>query len=317
MNTFSIVIPVHNKEKYLEKTLTSVLNQTYQKFELILVNDGSEDQSGNICKSYAEKDQRIKVVHQKNRGVSNARNTGIKMASNDLIAFIDADDTWSPDFLMQMNKLIEYYPDIDIYSSKYATVQKGKITVNDKYFETDDKYILFDLIEKCAEKVKFPINTSSTIIKKNAIEKAGYYDERIAMFEDYDLFIRIALHSKVAYLNTEPLSFYNLDVPAETKARGKVPKIEKYWFYYFDKYNEEAAKNPTLKLMLDRAILTQLIGRKTIPGYEKEVKYFIKKVDEQNFAFKYKLIYYTPFFIGKLILHTYNFFVNKIIRKIR
>lgn len=306
MNQFSIVIPVHNKEKYIERTLNSVLNQTYPHFELILVNDGSVDNSGIICDKYAMNDTRIKVIHQKNGGVSNARNTGIKEASNNLIGFIDADDWWDLEFLEQMNVMIEKHSGVDIYSSKFATIQRGEIISGEIYFPVDNRFIIFDLIERCAEKGRFPINASSVIIRKKSIEKAGYFDERISMYEDYDLFVRIALTSKVAYLNTKPLAFYNLDVPAESKARGIVPKIEKHWISYFDKFNDEARTNTKLKLLLDRAILTQLIGRRIQPGYQNEVKQFISRVDKKNFLFKYKLIYYTPPFVGNLIIKLSN-----------
>lgn len=307
---FSIVIPVHNKEEYIERTLKSVLNQSYPHFELILVNDGSTDSSGEICDNYAIKDSRINVIHQKNGGVSNARNTGIKAATNELIAFIDADDWWDKEFLEQMRGLIEHYPEIDIYSAKYARIQNENIIPGEKFFPPDEKLILFDLIERCAAKVRFPIHTSSVIIRKQAIEKAGYFDERIAVYEDFDLFVRIALKSKVAYLNTQPLTFYNLDVPAESKARGAVPDLNKHWITYFDKFNEEARKNAKLKLLLDRAILTQLIGRKIRPGYKTEVKSFISLVDKKNFSLKYKLIYYTPWFIGNLIIKINRYFAE-------
>lgn len=310
MNVFSIVIPVHNKEKYLKKTLNSVLDQTYTHFELILVNDGSDDSSGEICNEYAELDERIIVIHQKNGGVSNARNNGIKAAKNELIAFIDADDTWSSEFLKEMNSLIKNFPNLDIYSSKYAWINNNKTITDDKLSTKSDKYILFDLIDEFAEKVKFPINASSVIIRKNAIENAGYFDERIGMFEDYDLFVRIALKSKVAYLNTKPLSFYNLDVPPETKARGVMPKIEKHWVYYFDKFDEAAKKNSSLKLLLDRATLTQLIGRRVLPGYRKEVAPFLQRIDNENYPLKYKLIYKTPPFVGNIILRL-NLFIQK------
>jgi glycosyltransferase involved in cell wall biosynthesis len=310
MNVFSIVIPVHNKEKYLKKTLDSVLNQTYTHFELILVNDGSDDISGEICNEYAELDKRIRVIHQKNGGVSNARNNGIKAAKNELISFLDADDFWRLDFLQEMNGLIESYPNVDLYSAKYGKIQNGKADESEKFFSTNDQYIVFDLIEDFAEKAKFPLHTSSVIIRKSAIVNAGYFDERIAMFEDYDLFVRIALNSKVAYLNSEPLSFYNLDVPAESKARGVMPKIEKHWVYYFDKFNEAAKNNSSLKLLLDRATLTQLIGRRVLPGYRKEVAPFLQRIDKKNYPLKYKLIYKTPPFVGNIIIRL-NLFIQK------
>lgn len=310
MNIYSVIIPVHNKEEYLKKTLNSVLDQKYPHFELILVNDGSEDNSGDICDEYATLDSRIKVIHQKNGGVSNARNTGIKTAKSKWIAFIDADDTWSPEFLKEMNGLIKHFPNVDIYSSKFALIHNNKVISDETFSSKSEKYILFDLIDDFAEKVKFPINASSVIIRKSAIENAGYFDERIAMFEDYDLFVRIALKSKVAYLNTKPLSFYNLDVPPETKARGVMPMIEKHWVYYLDKFDEAAKKNSSLKLLLDRATLTQLIGRRVLPGYRKEVAPFLQRIDNENYPLKYKLIYKTPPFVGNIILRL-NLFIQK------
>ncbi len=293
------------KEKYIYKTLNSVLNQTYPHFELILVDDGSVDNSGNICDQYALADSRIKVIHQKNGGVSNARNTGIKAASNNLIAFIDADDFWKEDYLERMSDLIKKFPKINIYSSKYTTVVNGIASKSEEFFPSETKYVIFDLIDQFKEKVRFPIHTSSVIIKKNAIEEVSFFDERINCFEDYDLFVRLALTSKVAYLNQEPLSFYNLDVPADSKARGAVPDLKKHWLSFMDKFEEAAKDNHNLKMLMDRAILTQLINYRRLPKYKKEVKDFIKQVDSKNFSMKYKLIYKTPVFIGDLIINAY------------
>ena len=95
----SIVIPVYNSEKYISKCIESVLSQSYSKWELILVNDGSTDNSGTICNHYAEKDTRIKVIHKSNEGVGSARNSGIKQASGDFITFIDSDDYISSQYI--------------------------------------------------------------------------------------------------------------------------------------------------------------------------------------------------------------------------
>lgn len=88
----SVIIPVYNSEKYLHKCIDSVLAQSYQDFELILVNDGSEDSSGDICDEYGEMDERVKVFHQENRGVSASRNRGLKAACGEWVYFVDADD---------------------------------------------------------------------------------------------------------------------------------------------------------------------------------------------------------------------------------
>ncbi|PGO33392.1 hypothetical protein CN984_04700 [Bacillus cereus] len=93
----SIIVPVYNVAEYLEKCVESILNQTFVDFELILVNDGSKDQSGEICDEFAEKDSRIKVIHKKNAGLSVARNTGINAARGEYIGFVDSDDWIDPD----------------------------------------------------------------------------------------------------------------------------------------------------------------------------------------------------------------------------
>ncbi|HIY36843.1 MAG TPA: glycosyltransferase, partial [Candidatus Paraprevotella stercorigallinarum] len=98
----SIIIPVYNSSAYLDKCIGSVLMQTYKNIEVILVNDGSDDDSFEICKKYAENDHRIKLINKDNGGVSSARNAGIKASTGRYIAFVDSDDTISPDFCSKM-----------------------------------------------------------------------------------------------------------------------------------------------------------------------------------------------------------------------
>ena len=102
----SIVIPIYNVEKFLTECISSVVDQNYNDLEIILVNDGSTDNSGTICDHYAEKDSRIIVLHQKNKGVSFARNSGIDMATGQYICFVDADDWLALDFIDYMLKII-------------------------------------------------------------------------------------------------------------------------------------------------------------------------------------------------------------------
>ena len=99
MPKVSIIVPVYNTEKYLARCIDSILAQTFTDFELILVNDGSKDNSGKICDEYAQKDSRIVVIHKENGGVSSARNKGIDVAQGEWISFVDSDDWISSDFL--------------------------------------------------------------------------------------------------------------------------------------------------------------------------------------------------------------------------
>ncbi len=105
----TIVIPIYNVEKYLEKCLQSVINQTYNNIEIILVDDGSPDNCGSICDDYAKKDSRIKVIHKENGGLSDARNAGIKVATGKYITFLDSDDYVTSDYIEYLYKLIKKY----------------------------------------------------------------------------------------------------------------------------------------------------------------------------------------------------------------
>ena len=120
----SIVIPVYNVENYLEKCLNSVINQTYKNLEIIVVNDGSTDKSGDICDKYSEIDKRIKVIHKKNGGLSDARNAGINVAKGKYIGFVDSDD----------------YIDKEMYNIMYNNimVNKANICIVNRYYVFPD-----------------------------------------------------------------------------------------------------------------------------------------------------------------------------------
>lgn len=102
----SIIVPVYNVEEYLPKCLDSIINQTYKNLEIIVVNDGSTDNSGKICDEYGERDYRIMVIHKANRGVSSSRNIGIKNASGEYILFVDSDDEIEKDYVNVMARAV-------------------------------------------------------------------------------------------------------------------------------------------------------------------------------------------------------------------
>lgn len=105
----SVIVPVYNVEKYLHRCIDSILTQTFTDFEVLLINDGSKDRSGEICDEYAKKDSRVKVFHKENGGVSSARNVGLDNARGDLICFCDSDDFVTKDWLALFVKNIDGY----------------------------------------------------------------------------------------------------------------------------------------------------------------------------------------------------------------
>ena len=121
MSEISIIVPVYNVEKYLENCIESILNQTFKDFELILVDDGSTDNSGKICDIYEKKDSRIKVIHKNNEGLSSARNTGLDIACGKYVGFVDSDDSIHPKMYEVLYNLIEKYKsDISCCNYKYT-----------------------------------------------------------------------------------------------------------------------------------------------------------------------------------------------------
>lgn len=160
MEKVSVIIPVYNVEKYLSKCLDSVLSQTYPHIEVILINDGSKDNSLNICQAYAEKDERIRVIDKENEGVSIARNTGIEAATGEFIAFIDPDDWVEPEayesMIAQLKKwdadicLCNFYRDTKRRSQPKRFDFEEEILVDDEIIEllVNDMIGMGDLLPK-------------------------------------------------------------------------------------------------------------------------------------------------------------------------
>ena len=124
----SIIIPVYKVEIYLEKCIQSVINQTYENLQIILVDDGSPDNCGKICDEYAQKDHRIEVIHKSNGGLSDARNKGLEIAKGEYIGFVDSDDYIEADMYEVLYNLLKQY-NADVSICNFYTVSQGKISI--------------------------------------------------------------------------------------------------------------------------------------------------------------------------------------------
>lgn len=136
MPEISVIVPVYNVEKYLRQCIESIKMQTFENWELILVDDGSLDNSGSICDEYAQSDNRIKVVHKENGGVSTARNFGLAIAAGKYISFIDSDDYIVPKFFeIMLEKLLTYKA--DIVRCGFYEFNDSNVVFNTCHFETE------------------------------------------------------------------------------------------------------------------------------------------------------------------------------------
>ncbi|MBY0145896.1 glycosyltransferase family 2 protein [Neobacillus niacini] len=202
----SVVIPVYNVENYLHRCVDSVLKQTFQDFEIILINDGSKDSSGKICDEYAKKDKRIKVIHKKNARVSAARNDGIKMAKGKYVSFIDSDDWIEPAMYQEMfNKaedldldfiMCDYKKKSNNYEDKRTqSIRGGYYSKYDIKNELYQSLIMFENIEYPPTISNWVCLFNLNFLKSNSL----YYDEDIHYDEDSILGTKIMYHATNFY----------------------------------------------------------------------------------------------------------------------
>lgn len=205
----SVVIPLYNKEKQIKKTLKSVFDQTFQDYEIIIVNDGSTDRSMEIVEAFS--DPKIRIIEQENQGVSAARNTGIKNARYDYIAFLDADDEWDPLYLTTQFDLVCSYKECSVFACAYLIKQQRyatPISLNKLPFK-DDSGVLTNYFEVASSSYP-PIWTSAVMVEKKAIEAVGGFPVGITSGEDLLTWARLAFHYKIAY-NISPLATFLVD----------------------------------------------------------------------------------------------------------
>ncbi len=197
MNKISIIIPTFNRRDYITIALDSVLKQTYKDYEIIIIDDGSSDDTKEVLKPYQDN---IRYFYQDNKGIPTTRNRGIREARGDYIAFLDSDDFWLPE---KLERQIECFSN----NSRYGMVATrcSSITPDGRLRKKNrpgkSGWVLIDLF-----KANF-IRTSSAMIKKECFDKIGMFDESLPECEEYDLWLRIARKYPVGFIN-EPLAVY-------------------------------------------------------------------------------------------------------------
>lgn len=205
MPKISVIVPVYNVEKYLNRCVDSILNQTFEDFELILVNDGSPDNCGNICDEYAQKDNRVKVIHKKNGGVSSARNVGIDIAQGEYIMFVDSDDWINENMLNDMYNM----PDSDMKVSSIRMIGKDNSTeyiIDTKMYTQEDLLIgffseAFPIICFCGPWCKL---YKKDIIFNNAVR----FNEDMSLGEDTYFNLNYIKHCKSIYTSEQIYYYY-------------------------------------------------------------------------------------------------------------
>lgn len=232
----SVVIPLYNKELQIVQTIKSVLGQTYSDVEVIIVDDGSTDRSVSMINNNFT-DSRIRIIHQNNAGVSVARNRGVEESRGEYIAFLDADDEWKPDYLATQISMTKKYPECDVFAVNYEFKNSQGIitpTVIRKISFSGDDGVLVNYFE-VASNSHPPMNSSTILVKKDAIQSIGGFPVGIKAGEDLLTWARLAVGFNIAYSKI-PYAIINVPAKSKTVAKRRMEKddtvgaeLDKLW----------------------------------------------------------------------------------------
>jgi glycosyltransferase involved in cell wall biosynthesis len=221
--SFSIVIPLYNKARFIERAIHSILRQTVQDFEILVVDDVSTDNSIEVVRSI--KDSRIRLIQQEtNRGVSAARNRGIAEAKYEWVAFLDADDEWKPKYLQTIQYLQDKYPGCGAYATAYEFHDENSRKTTYPAIPNvpnDWEGIIANYFQMAASAT--PIHTDAVVVARQALLEAGGFQEGISQGEDLLMWALIALQHPIAYKNT-PFTIYQQNIPGQlTTSSSELP----------------------------------------------------------------------------------------------
>jgi glycosyltransferase involved in cell wall biosynthesis len=221
----SVIMPLYNKEHEIGRAIQSILLQTFTNFEVIVVNDGSTDRGSEIVRSLS--DPRIRIIDQTNAGVSTARNKGIAEAQADLIAFLDADDEWEPDFLETIIRLRDQFPSCDIFATNYSFRRAnscGRRAIIRGLPHDFKEGILTDYF-KLASQSDPPLCSSAVAVRKKDIEAIGGFPMGVFAGEDLLTWARLAVKYDIAYHIEPKAYFYESGTAIRPRRNPQVPDI--------------------------------------------------------------------------------------------
>lgn len=227
----SVIVPVYNPGKWFESCVQSILEQTYQEIELILVDDGSTDGSEKLCDVFAEKDNRIKVIHLKNGGVSKARNVGIEAARGEYIAFIDSDDWIEKNtFEQTLNRIKEDDSELAIYAMQIDRYTDNKVDSTILEWSEDTNFSVQEIAQKFEQLFyKDYLSSSCTkILKKDVIEKYSLrFNKSLVMYEDLYFVLDYISHIDKISILKKAYYHYRMDTSVVAVSKRKTDNLLK------------------------------------------------------------------------------------------
>lgn len=289
---FSVIIPLYNKQDSITDTLNSVLSQTYNHYEILVIDDGSTDDS--VAKVTQLQCDRLKIISQQNAGVCAARNKGIAGAAYDYIALLDGDDLWEPGYLQEQANLIHDFPDAAMWGINFAPVENDKLIILFTGLPSGYRNYVEDYF--IMKKQSDLFHSSSVVVRKPAFEVAGLFDERIRYSEDLDMWYRIILNFPVVFFD-KILVYYRLD--AENRALNRQRTLKSFLPYYVSKYEHYCDINKAFSYFIHTFSAAHLrlyyFGKR---ADRQDAKVAVEKLRYDDIHPKYKWWYKTPYVIG-------------------
>lgn len=295
---FSIIIPLYNKDKYIKNTLNSVFNQTFQDFEIIIINDGSSDNSLSEIESI--KDSRINIYNQPNSGLSSARNSGITKAKANYIAFLDADDLWCKSYLECIHTMISIYKESNVFATDSLLWYKKKDpNLSFRNFNKGE----FRLITNYFEIARNIFSYSSVVFHKSVFRRIGKFNENLTYGEEEDFSIRCFLKFNLVYSARAHVFYLQLIENQLTKPN----KIKERVVPDFEIYLKDNT-NQSLKKYIDFVYFKYVVLFK-MEKKHKKVAFYKNKISIENLTFIQKIKYFLPtnlFYISKQIYISFS-----------
>lgn len=291
---FSVIIPYYKKRQFIERCIESVLNQTFKDFEIILVDDGSNDDICTFCiKNY---DDAVKCIKQENQGVSAARNKGISIAKYEYIAFLDADDSWAESYLENIKNVILQEGNVKIIGSNY--------TRDSSNLDDANTPIKYKTIKDYFDKQVFDntlFTSSSTVIHKSFFLNNHGFNSKLKRGEDLDMWFRtIASGGKVVYIENTVVFYSDEDTTQVTKSEGKLE--DSILGNYLDIYNVLMDQNLTFRKSISKFVYLNLYPYFFSRKNHKESLLILKNIPYKVALLH--LIYLIPFTIGEVLINS-------------
>lgn len=305
MKKVSVIIPVYNAEKYVAATIKSVLSQTYENFEIIIVDDGSPDNSIEVCKLF--KDSRIKIIRQKNKGLAGARNTGIRHAQGDYLAFIDADDMWLPEKLEKHVLHLDNSSKVGISFSRSAFINEAGQHLNTYQMSKlkdiqPSELLYYSPLGNGSSGVfrREVFQEISFIDDSSGIDECCYFDTNFTIYEDLECWLRIAIQTSWQFEGIpEALTLYRIN-PKGLSANFL--KAIDYWEMLDEKVKSYAPELIEQWKQFAMAHRMRYLAREAV---RRQVGSIAVKLINRSIAYDWRIIFIEPVSTILILLMSY------------